>query len=52
VPSQSCNFFHCRILPHDDLIERIAMSADDLVHVFRKHQVAYLGASVDVVDGL
>jgi hypothetical protein len=49
VPGESGNFLHGGVFPKDDLIQRIAVSTHDFVHVFREHKVAHLGACVDIV---
>lgn len=33
---------HARVPPHDDLVQRVAVRADDLVDVLRPHEVAHL----------
>jgi len=52
MPSQSCNFFHGWILPNNYLIERVAMSAHQLVIGLREDEVADLRASVDSAQGV
>ncbi|RNA28621.1 hypothetical protein BpHYR1_008630 [Brachionus plicatilis] len=46
VTSQLGQLTHARILPDQYLILRVAMSADQLVGVFRPGQIAHLGARV------
>ena len=43
---------HGRVLPDDDLIQGVAVSAHDLVDVLREHKVAHLGARVDAANWL
>ena len=52
VTRERCNFLHGWVLPHDDLIQRIAMGADDLIHVLGKHQIAHLGTCVNAANWL
>lgn len=44
---QGRNFLHCWVLPHNDLVKGITMSAHNLVHIFREHQVAHLRPSIN-----
>ena len=46
------NLLHCGVLPDYDLVERVAMSADDLIHIFGEHKVADLRPGVDAVHRL
>ena len=49
MTSKSWYFLHCRVLPNNYLILWVAMSRNYLVCGLRKHQVANLGASVDII---
>lgn len=49
---QSLDLLHARVFPEDDLIERVAMRADNLMSRLGKHQVAHLRASVNGMQRL
>ena len=41
--SCECGYLlHGRVLPHYDLVKRVAVCRDDLVHILGPHQIAYL----------
>ena len=42
MPRQRLDFLHARVLPEDDLVERVAVSADNFVRRLREHEVAHL----------
>lgn len=42
MTSQSLNLLHARVAPEDDLVERVAVGANDLMSRLGEHQVAYL----------
>lgn len=52
MASQSCNFIHLRILPNNDLVERVSMRWHQFLICLWEHQVAHLWPSVDAVDRL
>lgn len=52
VAHEGCYLFDARVAPYVDLILGVAVSADQLVHVFAEGQVAYLGASVLLAEEL
>lgn len=43
---QRGNLFHRGVLPDIDLVLTVAMGRHQLVHVLRKHKVAYLASSL------
>ena len=43
---QRLNLLHARVLPEDNLVQGVAMRADNLMGRLREHQVADLGARV------
>ena len=42
MASQSSHLFEAGVLPHNDLVEGVTVSGDDLVGVLAEHQVANL----------
>ena len=42
MSSESCEFSHGWVLPHDDRVIRVAVCADQLVRALAKHEVADL----------
>ena len=46
---QSCNFGHARIPPDNNLVEGIAVSADNLITVLRPRKVADLTTRVNAI---
>lgn len=42
VSRQCGDFRHAGVPPDDDLVQRVAVRADDLVDVLRPHEVAHL----------
>ena len=52
MTSQGLNFLHAWVLPEDDLVQRVAVGANDFMSSLREHQVTDLGASVDGVKRL
>ena len=44
---QSLNLLHAWVLPKNDLVERVAVSAHYLVRRLREHEVTDLGACVN-----
>lgn len=50
VAGQSCQLRHRRVTPYDYLVLTVAVSANDLVHIFRPDQVANLTASIYTVQ--
>ena len=49
---QGLNLLHAWILPKDDLVQRVAVSAYDLVGCLREHKVAHLRTGVYSVKWL
>lgn len=52
VAGQCGYLFHARVLPHIDLVVRIAVGAYDFVVSLAEHQVAHLRAYVHSLEGL
>lgn len=50
MTSESGKFLHRWVFPNDHLVQRIAVSADELIVCFREDQVAHLRAGVDAVE--
>ena len=50
VPRKHRDLLHRGIFPDIYLVQRVAMSAHQLIHAFAEKQVAHLGPSVDAVD--
>lgn len=50
VSSECCDFLHIRLIPNDDLIERVSVRRDDLLAVLREDEIADLRAGVDAID--
>lgn len=49
---EGCDLLHGWVLPHNDLVERVAVSGYNLVVVLTEHQVTNLTSSVDRVNWL
>lgn len=50
VPCEGGQLLHGGVPPHDDLIETVAMSRDDLVDVLGPNEVTHLGSGVDAMQ--
>jgi len=46
---QQSQLLHLRKFPDNDLIQRVAVSADQLVYVFTEHQVTHLRPRVNAL---
>lgn len=52
MAGQGGHFLHGRVLPDDDLVQRIPMSAHNLVGGLREHQITDLRACIDALKRL
>ena len=52
MSSQSCNFFHCWVLPNVNLVEWVTMCRHNFVCCFGKYKVADLRTGINVIDWL
>lgn len=52
VPSEGHKFLHSGVLPDDDLVEAVAVGADNLIHARGPHEVTNLRSGIDAVEGL
>ena len=50
MPREGCDLLHRRVVPYNNLVQRVSMSRYQLIGVLGEHQVADLGTRIDTIN--